>query len=525
MMQLSRMPSIVQAFEAMGHASLISAADGGKLTALVQSSAQAADEDGQECAPAAAVYESHSAGIVDTLEGLLEKAQEQLDALRKTETSSLHNFEMLAQSLSDEIKFGTKDLAAAKAGVAAASEAKSVAEGDLGVTSKDLASDIKELADVHHNCESTAGDFEAATTTRSEELKALADAKSAISSNTGSAKSLTYGLDQVSFLQREQVSERGVTNFQVVRFLRGVARKQDSTQLAQLANRVASTIRFSARAGQDPFAKVKGLISDMIASLEASAETDASHKAYCDKETAETTEKKEDKTAEISKLSTAIDKTSSRIAVLEEEVAQLTKELASIASSKASYDAWFRAAEATYTTTKADMEQGISGVQQALKILGDYYAGSSGAASGIIGLLEVVESDFTKGLAETEAGFSNLKAAHEHFGKEAELATTMKSQDVKYKSEEITKLKKALGESTADRKGVQAELDALLEYLGKLHEMCVAKAEPYAERVRRRDAELAGLKEALEVLAGEAVLLQRGSQAAHKMLRGIVRHA
>merc|ERR1719335_624086 len=357
----------------MVQASVISNADASKLASFVQGSQQDSDDDQEPGAPAAAVYESHSGGIVDTLEGLLEKAQEQLDSLRKTETAALHNFELLKQSLEDEIKFATKDLAAAKTGVAAAAEAKTVAEGDLTVTSKDLASDIKELADVHHSCETTAADFEAASKSRGDELKALADAKAVISSTTGSAGALTYGLDQVSFLQ-EEASEHGVTNFQVVRVLRGLARKQGSTQLAQLANRVASTIRFSARVGQDPFAKVKGLIEDLITSLENAAETDASHKAYCDKETSETVTKKEDKSAEIAKLSTAIDSMSSRIAVLEEEVATLTKELAAIASSKSSYSTWYAEAEATYTTTKADMETGIAGVQTALKILGEYYA-------------------------------------------------------------------------------------------------------------------------------------------------------
>merc|ERR1719401_1153150 len=200
MMQLDRMPSILAAFDAMVYASVISSADAGKLTALVQGSAQ--EEDAQEPgAPAAAVYESHSGGVVDTLEGLLEKAEDQLDKLRKAETTALHNFELLAQSLEDEIKYATKDMGAAKASKAASEEAKSTAEGDLDVTSKDLAADVQELADVHHSCETTAADFEAATKSRGEELKALAAAKKVISETMGGAGALTYGLDQVSFLQ------------------------------------------------------------------------------------------------------------------------------------------------------------------------------------------------------------------------------------------------------------------------------------------------------------------------------------
>jgi len=52
---------------------------------------------------------------------------------------------------------------------------------------------------------------------------------------------------------------------------------------------------------KDPFAKVKDLISDMLAKLEAEAEADATEKAYCDKELGETNTKKADKTAEIEK--------------------------------------------------------------------------------------------------------------------------------------------------------------------------------------------------------------------------------
>merc|ERR1719433_2397401 len=114
----------------------------------------------------------------------------------------------------------------------------------------------------------------------------------------------------------------------------------------------------------------------------------------------ETNVKKDDKTAEIDKLNTAIDTMSSRKAVLEEEVATLMKELAEISKSQAGYDTWFQEFEATFKSDKADMEAGIEGVQIALKVLRDYYAkadkahaAAEGAGSGIIGLIEVVESD------------------------------------------------------------------------------------------------------------------------------------
>merc|ERR1719277_935623 len=265
-----------------------------------------------------------------------------------------------------------------------------------------------------------------------------------------------------------------------------LARKQNSKSLAQLASRISGTVRLAPE-GTIPFEKIKGLISDMIERLEAEGEADAAHKAYCDKEISETNVKKEDKTAEIEKMTTQIDKMSSRKAVLEEEVATLMKELSDIAKSQASYDKWFQEYEAAFTSDKADMEAGIEGVKIALKILREYYAkdgkshvAAEGMGGGIVGLIEVAESDFTKGLAEMTANMANQKAAYEATTKENEIATTAKNQDVKYKTQEITQLTKALSETTADRSGVQTELDAVLEYLDSLHKQCDEKVEPYA---------------------------------------------
>merc|ERR1712032_1673103 len=99
------------------------------------------------------------------------------------------------------------------------------------------------------------------------------------------------------------------------------AKKHNSAALAQLASRMTSAMSSGRRAGQDPFGKVKGLLSDMITRLEEEASADASEKAYCDKELAESTEKKEDRESSVAKLTTKIDQMSSKSAKLKEEVA------------------------------------------------------------------------------------------------------------------------------------------------------------------------------------------------------------
>merc|ERR1719326_2351454 len=178
-------------------------------------------------------------------------------------------------------------------------------------------------------------------------------------------------------------------------------------------------MRMSSR-GADPFSKVKGLIKDMIESLEREAGADAKHKAYCDKEIAYADEKKANRISEIEKLTTSIDQMSARSAQLKEEVAALEKSLADLAASQAAMDKLRAEENETYLANKADMEQGIKGVKMALKVLTEYYAkagkdhsAADGAASGIIGLLEVVESDFTKGLSEMTSEEDTAQATYE----------------------------------------------------------------------------------------------------------------
>merc|ERR1719281_836484 len=338
------------------------------------------------------------------MNSLLEKAQSQLDEARNKETSSIQAFEMLKQGLEDAIKFANKEMDEAKQSKSASAEAKATAEGDLDVTSKDLAEDIKTLSELHHNCMTKANDFEAEVKSRGEELKALATAKKIIKETTGGAADQSYGFDQESFLQMPEGETRAV------RFIRQLAKNQKSPALAQLASRMASTIRFSNGNQADIFAKVKGLIRDMIEKLEAEAEADATKKAYCDKELAETNQKKDDKTAEIEKLGAKIESSKAKSAKLKEEVATLQKELAALVKEQAEMDKIRGEEKAAFDTNSAEMEKGLNGVKMALKVLNDYYAkadkahsSSDGASSGIIGLLEVCESDFSKGLAEMKA--------------------------------------------------------------------------------------------------------------------------
>merc|ERR1740127_350327 len=429
LLQAKTASSVTEALSVMVQASVLSSADASKLTALVQT--QSADEDADTGAPAAAVYEGQSDGIIGTLEGLTEKAQGQLDAARKTESTAAQNYQMMKQSLTDEIKFANKDMDKAKKGLSESQEKKATAEGDLEVTSKDLAEDIKTKATLHQDCMTGAEEFELSTKSRGEELKALATAKKIIAETTGGASGQSYDFNQVSFLQISSGAD--LAKLEAVRFVRDLSRKSKSAALAQLASRMSSAVRLGTAAGEDPFAKVKGLITDMIATLEGEAEEDASQKAYCDKEMSAATAKKEELTAESDKLSTKIAQNKAASTKLKEEVATLQNELAGMAKAKAEADKIRADEKAAYEKNSAEMELGIEGVKKALQVLREYYAkdaahgSAEGAGSSIIGLLEVCESDFTKGLTEMTAEKQSAASEYESYSKQDEIDVTAKS--------------------------------------------------------------------------------------------------
>lgn len=424
----------------------------------------------------------------------------------------MQDFEMTKQSLTMEVALATGDFDKAKKALAICEETKATAEGDLSTTSKDLAEDEKDLGILHHDCMTKANDFEEETKAKGEELGALAQAKKIIKEAVGGAALDQQDAEQQS-LSFVQVSSS--VEAQAVRLIKNLAQKQHSKSLAQLASRMASAVRLGG-----PFDKITGMIEDMIAKLEKEAAEEASGKAYCDKELKDTKEKKDDKTDEVDDLTTKIDMMESKIAKLNEEIAILQKELAELASTQSELDKVRAEEKALYDKVQPELTKGLEGIQAALKVLRDYYAqgeGSGGAGAGIISLLEVCEADFEKNLNEVETVEAAAIKAYEEETNENKIVKATKDKDVEFKQKEVAALSKSVAEASGDAEAVQDELDAVLKYDAQIKSKCEAKPDPYEERKKRREEEIAGLKEGLDVLES-ASLIQRGTS--HHLLRG-----
>merc|ERR1712156_558079 len=311
----TKVQNILHSLSLVADAAAFSVVDKQRLLVLAQTD----QGDDMMGAPAATVYKSQSGGIIDVLEDMKDKAESQLAELRKAEESLQHNYAMLKQSLEAQIAYDEKDMKETKASKAESLEAKAEATWDLEVTTKELANAEETLATARSTCMKVGADHEMTVNARAEELKVIAEAKKILVETTSGAVEQTYSLLQMAAHARLH-TDADLAQAEVVTLVKRLAHQHHSAALAQLASRVSAEFRYGASNGDDPFVKVRGLIEDMIAQLQAEAEAEATEKAYCDEQLAKTKAKKEELDDDIEKLTVKIDQASSKSARLKEEV-------------------------------------------------------------------------------------------------------------------------------------------------------------------------------------------------------------
>merc|ERR1719375_1145746 len=520
-MDQTTMNKVMTAVQAVIDVSAVTnAADAAKLEMLLQASTSEDDLELQPAgAPDPAAYKSSSGGIISSLEDMLEKAKAQQSDAQKAEMNAKFDFDMLKQKLEDQIKLANKELDDTKKSKAESEEGKATAEGNLEKSNKGIKEDSVKLKELQQECMTKAEEYEVEMHDREGELEALALAKKILVEKTGGAADRAYSFVQVSMRAstRAKTQTRAMARLREQRdlVLAQVQRiaKDGSTEMVQLAER----LRMASLMSADPFAKIKGMIQEMIEKLVEEAGKEAEHKAYCDKEMGETKVKKEDMTDEVDGLQVKIDQATSKIAKLKQDIMTLSQELAKIAEEQQTADKIRAEEKAAWESAEADFSSGLEGVGMALQVLRDYYAEkeesllqtgahthakvqtrqptghskSSGAASGIISMLEVVESDFSKLLAEGKAAEDQAVKIYEEQTTENKIATKTKETEIKYKTKDQKETEALLESLKEEIGGSQKELDAIEQYWEKLQPVCVAKPEPYEERKKRRKAEIA----------------------------------
>jgi len=492
------------------------------LQSLLQASSEDSDEDLAAQPQGSTVsYESASGGILDTLGDMQEKAEESLSSTRKDEMEAAHAFALLKQGLEDGISVAKKQLGEATLTRSTTEEELHAAEAALTETQETLAADTKYLEELKQSCTMKATEWATRQKQAGEETAAITKAKEVLSEGVKVFLQTSSRRTRKSALDASENSRS-----QVVHLLRKMAKETHSYSLAQLA----------AHARSDPFGKIRGLVEEMIAKLTKEAADEADQKAFCDEEMSESKAKQADLSGKLDKTSARIAKAEADKAKLQEEIKLLENEIAEMDAGQAEATKVRQEEHAEYLKASSDFKDSAAAVAKAIDVLSEYYnsagfaqvsvfqapalgGAKSDVGSTIVSVLEVAESDFTSMLAEAEADESSAVEAYEKLTQENAVTKATKTGAVKAKSSEVKQLEVALGNYKENKATTSDELDAVLLYLDKLKPQCETKVMTYGERKAKREQEISGLKEALTILSGEA-LLQMDVKTVHRTLRG-----
>merc|ERR1719324_511765 len=473
-------------------------------------------------APEANAYDFQSGGIIEMLEKLLDKFMDKRTTLEKEELSSKSAYNVMVIDLKGQIAQAEQDLAEKKALKAQKLEDKAAKEAQLAETISTMNADKKYLADVTAECAQKTSDFEGRQALRAQEIATIEKAIEIISSDTvsGAAEKHLPSLLQkkaAGALVQLRASGGGPSQLKASQFLRDQAQRLQSHVLLSVAERVED----------DPFKKVKRMIKELIVKLMEEAGEEANHKAYCDAELATNAQTRKEKTEEIEMLTAEIDQLQASIAQLAEDIKELNDAVAALDKAMSQATKIRSEEKAKNTETTASLMSSQKAVTSALAMLKEFYAnaadatalvqakqpdifdspekGMQGQSTGVIGILEVILSDFARLEAETTAAERQAQKEYDAFMTDSSADKAAKNADIDFKTEKMTDQKKTLKTNELDKADTQEELDAAMAYFDKLKPSCVSAGVDYDERVEQRKAEIQSLKEALQILNGEDI--------------------
>jgi len=430
------------------------------------------------------------------------------------------------------VKFAQKDKDEKTATMEAKSEEKAKTQEDMDQETKEKDADNNFLKQLTDECQTKAEDWDQRSKTRAGELKALSEALTALESGAAEQysanKKLTLTQQSASFLQLRGTSQQA---------LKVAATMKAENMLANagrnLQSPILSIMSMKVKLAADHFVKVRGLIKDLIERLEKDAEAEATQKGMCDKGMADATEKRDKANAAIEVAVSTISKLTNLKAQLTSEVQDLEQAIADNLKALNEATELRDSEKAENTVTVETAEEGNAAVELALSILKQFYEnafiqtgytppnadrdgltvadrapeafsgsyhGNQDASKGIIGLLDVILSDFERTIDATNDEERTAQAAFDVFESDIKADNEEKEKDIKTKKSEIAQAKDDLVEQEEDKKDAQTELNNAKEELKKLKPLCVEGEETYAQRVAKREKEIAALKEAMVIL-------------------------
>eukprot|EP00929_Paragymnodinium_shiwhaense_P072793 TRINITY_DN3695_c0_g1_i1.p3 TRINITY_DN3695_c0_g1~~TRINITY_DN3695_c0_g1_i1.p3 ORF type:complete len:161 (-),score=61.86 TRINITY_DN3695_c0_g1_i1:56-538(-) len=106
---------------------------------------------------------------------------------------------------------------------------------------------------------------------------------------------------------------------------------------------------------------------------------------------------------------------------------------------------------------------------------------------------------------EVENKEADADFAYRRIEQDAQVSLASKQTEVENIQREVTKRELHISEAKRDISDLEQTLAASKEYEEQIMKQCAVRAEPHEERKRRRDEEMSSLKDAYQMLSGDAI--------------------
>jgi len=496
-----------------------------------------------------------SSSITDILNLLLDDWSAKAKKLEDEEKARKTLYDNTSANLRQMI-IDTKDaIDAAKIQLSETKATNAATKGQMTETKANLHDDNKYLKDLTAQCEFKAKEWDQRSTTRAAELAALSEAINIVGGSVASTASTRGYTDNtaallqggrptaystgdrytdVVFTQLKAVKKSGQAaanqaRLDAVTQIKHMARKLNSADLNLLAMKIAA----------DPFAKVKELIQQLITRLLTESQNEATQKGWCDTEIGKANSDRDHRMADTKSLSAEALVLEAEKKNQEEIIKTLTAEIAELNADHAEVTRIREAEKAENKKVLEDSREGLTAIEKALATLKKFYgkasrnsqsgyvslvqsdaeqspvaadmasAGVSGAqgnydgnqaaGGGIIGLMEIIQSDFKRSIEMAETSEKESYTEYASFNKEAKASLSAKTTGLENAKDDLKIASGDLVATLNKLKDNQKLLDMSLQTLETLRPACVDTGMSWEEKVKRRDAEIQALKDALAV--------------------------
>lgn len=508
------------------------------VAAFLQTNVDPADPD----------YKYHSQGIIEVMTDLLKDfnaEKKQLDdEWGKTETAEND----LISDLEGQMEENANMIETLKGDVERLGTQIAQHRGNLVEAEAIMKDDQLYLKDLTERCEQRAGAYDQRSVMRADEIKALSEALEILNDRVKGADTKA---NERAFVQEDpklpmqklapsflQTARFGVKN--LLERARGqtlsieVRREKVLALFRDEGKRLSSTVLISLamKVKDDPFIKVKKLIQQLIERLIRESTSEATKKGFCDTELGKAEKTRNHRWEDVQRLSAELASLEAKQDALDEELVELSETLKelNIGLTTATEERAENKNENLRVLKEA--KEGLAAVSEALLVLKVFYKQSAkakvllqaspvdeedpGAESGaykgaqqkataVLGLLEVIISDFERTIKNTSTDEATAAAEFVEFDRTSKSDIGGKETKTELDEQDLVTTKTTIKEKMKDMQSNMDLVDLALKELEELKSLCIDTGMSYEERVEKREDEIAALRKALCILDTDVV--------------------